>query len=266
MCILENGEIEIMDLAIIAAKQVLEMFLMILAGFICFKTGVIKEEGKKALSDLLLYLVVPAMIVNSYLVEHDSSMTGNLVRMLIYSILMVGTGLVITYAVLFSKKNKDRGIMRFACGFSNAAYMGFPLIQALFGAEGILYASVYVTVYNILLWTVGYSFVTKKVNVKEIAKSILTAPCIIAVFIGLILYGLNVHVPDIIGTPLSIILTILPSILFNLLLSALPPLIIPPDNAFYYIIISPASNARQGSVIMLINVDKVTAPTASFWS
>ena len=107
MCILENGEIEIMDLAIIAAKQVLEMFLMILAGFICFKTEVIKEEGKKALSDLLLYLVVPAMIVNSYLVEHDSSMTGNLVRMLIYSILMVGTGLVITYAVLFSKKNKE---------------------------------------------------------------------------------------------------------------------------------------------------------------
>ena len=39
-----------MDLAIIAAKQVLEMFLMILAGFICFKTGVIKEEGKKALA------------------------------------------------------------------------------------------------------------------------------------------------------------------------------------------------------------------------
>ena len=57
--------------------------------------------------------------------------------------------------------------------------------------RGILYASVYVTVYNILLWTVGYSFVTKKVNVKEIAKSILTAPCIIAVFIGLILYGLK---------------------------------------------------------------------------
>ena len=98
--------------------------------------------------------------------------------------------------------------MRFACGFSNAAYMGFPLIQALFGAEGILYASVYVTVYNILLWTVGYSSVTKKVNLKEIAKSILTAPCIIAVFIGLILYGLNVHVPDIIGTPLSMIAAI----------------------------------------------------------
>ena len=59
---------------------------------------------------------------------------------------------------------------------------------------------------------------------------------------------------------------VITSILFNVLLSALSALIIPPDNAFYYIIISPASNARQGSVIMLINVDKVTAPTASFWS
>lgn len=205
MCILENGEIEIMDLAIIAAKQVLEMFLMILAGFICFKTGVIKEEGKKALSDLLLYLVVPAMIVNSYLVEHDSSMTGNLVRMLIYSILMVGTGLVITYAVLFSKKNKDRGIMRFACGFSNAAYMGFPLIQALFGSEGLLYASAFVTVYNILLWTAGYGIVSKKVHAKEVLRTIFTNPVLISVMAGLLIYLCQIPVPDIIKQPVSLV-------------------------------------------------------------
>lgn len=205
MCILENGEIEIMDLAIIAAKQVLEMFLMILAGFICFKTGVIKEEGKKALSDLLLYLVVPAMIVNSYLVEHDSSMTGNLVRMLIYSILMVGTGLVITYAVLFSKKNKDRGIMRFACGFSNAAYMGFPLIQALFGSEGLLYASAFVTVYNILLWTAGYGIVSKKVRAKEVLRTIFTNPVLISVVAGLLIYLCQIPVPDIIKQPVSLV-------------------------------------------------------------
>lgn len=36
-----------MDLALIAAKQVLEMFLMIFAGFVCCKVGVIKQEGKK---------------------------------------------------------------------------------------------------------------------------------------------------------------------------------------------------------------------------
>ncbi len=55
---------------------------------------------------------------------------------------------------IFDEK-EVRGIIRFATTFSNAAYMGFPLIQAMYGSEGVLYASVYVTVFNILLWTVG---------------------------------------------------------------------------------------------------------------
>lgn len=194
-----------MDLALIAAKQVLEMFLMIFAGFVCCKVGVIKQEGKKALSDILLYLVVPAMIINSYLVDNDSSMMKSLVQSFGYSCLLIIIGLVITFAVLFSKKNRDRGIMRFACVFSNAAYMGFPLIQALFGSEGILYASAYLTVYNILLWTVGYVTVTGKVHAKEIFKSIVTSPCIISVCIGIIIYLCRIPVPDIISTPLSMI-------------------------------------------------------------
>ncbi len=40
-------------------------------------------------------------------------------------------------------------IVRFGCMFSNAAYMGFPLIQALFGSEGLIYASAFVTAFNI---------------------------------------------------------------------------------------------------------------------
>lgn len=197
-----------MELALITVKQVVVLFILIFAGFVCVKTKAVKMEGKKAFSDLLLYLIVPAMVINSYMMEFNIDILHNLLKAFELSILLLLIGLFITLALTAKHKSPDLPIMRFACIFSNAAYMGFPLIQALFGAEGILYASVYVTVYNILLWTVGYSFVTKKVNVKEIAKSILTAPCIIAVFIGLILYGLNVHVPDIIGTPLSMIAAI----------------------------------------------------------
>lgn len=194
-----------MDLALIAAKQVLEMFLMIFAGFVLGKAGVIKQEGKKALSDILLYLVVPAMIINSYLTDNDPAMMRSLIESFGYSVLLILIGLVITFAVFSSKKNKDRAIMRFACVFSNAAYMGFPLIQALFGSEGVLYASAYVTVFNILLWTVGYVTVTGKVQAKEIFKSIVTSPCIISVCIGLIIYLCRIHVPDILSTPLSMV-------------------------------------------------------------
>ena len=108
-------------------------------------------------------------------------------------------------------KEKNTPILRFACIFSNAAYMGFPLIQALFGAEGLLYASAYVTVFNILLWTVGYAMVSGKVRPGEVLHSILTTPVLWSVLLGLTLYLCRVNVPlQLVGnmnTPLSMIIT-----------------------------------------------------------
>ena len=102
-------------------------------------------------------------------------------------------------------KEKNTPILRFACIFSNAAYMGFPLIQALFGAEGLLYASAYVTVFNILLWTVGYAMVSGKVRPGEVLHSILTTPVLWSVLLGLTLSLFRVNVPELIRQPLQLV-------------------------------------------------------------
>ena len=83
------------------------------------------------------------------------------------------------------RKDSRTPIFRFACIFSNAAYMGFPLISALFGSEGLLYASAYVTVFNILLWTMGYGFVSGSSDPKEVLHSLLHTPVLYAMVIGL---------------------------------------------------------------------------------
>lgn len=83
--------------------------------------------------------------------------------------------------------------------------MGFPLIQALFGAEGLLYASAYVTVFNILLWTVGYAMVSGKVRPGEVLHSILTTPVLWSVLLGLPLYPFRVNVPELIRQPLQLV-------------------------------------------------------------
>ena len=114
--------------------------------------------------------------------------------------------LVITFLLtLRIGKEKNTPILRFACIFSNAAYMGFPLIQALFGAEGLLYASAYVTVFNILLWTVGYAMVSGKVRPGEVLHSILTTPVLWSVLLGLTLYLFRVNVPELIRQPLQLV-------------------------------------------------------------
>lgn len=193
-----------MELAVITAKQVAVLFLLIFAGFACVKTGAVKIEAKKAFSDLLIYLIVPAMVINSYLTEFDPKVLQNLLRSFALSTVLLLLGLVITFLLtLRIGKEKNTPILRFACIFSNAAYMGFPLIQALFGAEGLLYASAYVTVFNILMWTVGYAMVSGKVRPGEVLHSILTTPVLWSVLLGLTLC--QVDVPELIRQPLQLV-------------------------------------------------------------
>ena len=89
-----------MELAVITAKQVAELLLMILAGAVCCKAGVFKPKEKSVLANLLLYLVVPAMVLDSYMVEYDPATFHNL--MLAFGlgalVLLVGLGVAFLQA------------------------------------------------------------------------------------------------------------------------------------------------------------------------
>lgn len=206
-----------MDLAVITAKQVLQLLLMILAGAVCCKWGVFKPAQKSVLANLLLYLVVPAMILDSYLVEFDPATFHNLVLAFLLGTLALFVGLAIAFLGTWGAKRPIRPIMWFACAFSNAGYMGFPLIRALFGEEGLLYASGFVTMFNILIWTIGTTVLSGEVQPRKVVRSVVTCPCVLAVVVGLILYLCRIPVPDVIAgpvgsigdmnTPLSMIVT-----------------------------------------------------------
>lgn len=196
-----------MELALITAKQVIVLFFLILTGIVVVKTGVLQLENKRILSNLLVQLVVPAMVLNSYMMEFDPKIVGNLGKALGYSTLFLLVGIVITFLItaLIPGIGRNLAILRFGTMFSNAAYMGFPLIQAIFGDEGLMYASVYVTVFNILLWTIGYAVVSGQPDMKKVAKAVLTNPVLYAVVLGLVIYLCRIPVPSVIQSPLAYI-------------------------------------------------------------
>ena len=59
-----------MQISILLVKQILELFLMILMGYIIVKTGLLKDEDSKVLSTLVLYLIVPCVILNAFQVDY----------------------------------------------------------------------------------------------------------------------------------------------------------------------------------------------------
>lgn len=236
----EKEDKEAMDLALITAKQVFELFILILCGVVIGKIKMVNEEGKGMLSNLLIYFVVPFMIINSYMSGYNAEILKNMGRMLFYSILTICIGMALSIGITFLMKKEVRGIIRFATTFSNAAYMGFPLIQAMYGSEGVLYASVYVTVFNILLWTVGIVYVSESMSFKELLKKIVTCPPIISAAVGLIIFLARIPVADVLkdtfnvvggmNTPLSMIIT-------GITISQFPLLSILKDKRVYFTVI-----------------------------
>ncbi len=192
-----------MELAVLTLKQVIMLFIMIMAGFFGAKTGAIKTEAKTFFSDLLMKVTVPAMMVHSYMMEFDETVFSNTISVLGWSALTIFLSFVVTFLITGRMQGKDMPIIRCACVFSNSSYMGFPLILALFGSEGMIYASAFVTVLNLYLWSIQYALFTGKVHLKELLRTMLTMPSMVAIIIGLVIYLGRIPVPDIIKTPLN---------------------------------------------------------------
>lgn len=194
-----------MDLALVTLQQVGILFILIIIGFICGKTGVVTAEGKKVLSNLLVTIIMPAMILNSYLSEFDPNVLSNLLLAFGLSTVAMLLAMAISCLVSFKLKTPNKKVLWFAFSFSNAAYMGFPLVKGLFGDEGLLYASAFATMFNVIVWSVGYAVISGEMNAKQVAKSVGKNPVTYAVILGLIIYLGRIPVPEVVKQPISLV-------------------------------------------------------------
>ena len=186
-----------MELSLICLQQIMVMFLLVATGFLCGKLGIIDKATNPKLSAFLLYVVNPVLIVMSY---QEQTFSMELLRGLGLSIALAAGSYALIMAVLFIIFRKDDSdnsvIVKFSSTFSNCGFMGLPLINALFGSEGVLYVTGYLTIFNIMCWTYGVMMFGGKESAN--LKKIITSPAIIAIIIGLICFVAQIHLPQII--------------------------------------------------------------------
>ena len=182
--------------------QVVILFLLMSFGFAGGKSGLINDNGSKVMTNISLYFVTPCLIINSFNIDYDPTKLKGLITCLVAAALIHAfTICLVTF--VFKQNNKLRNrVLRFACVFSNAAYMGIPLQQAILGSEGVFYGSVYIAVFNVTLWT--YGIVCSTGDIKTISgKKIFMNPGLIGVAIGLILFLSPIKLPNVLTSVIS---------------------------------------------------------------
>lgn len=178
----------------IVLGQTLTMALYMLMGYLLFKGGKISVEGSRSLAAVLLWLVIPCVVINSFCVEPSKE---KLIQMLV-STLLGGLALVLAMSIagcLFRKLPVDN----FAAAFSNAGFMGIPLVRACFGDEAVFFLVGFVALLNLLQWTYG-AFVLSHGKAKMGMKQILLNPISISLLLGMLLFatGAGTKLPDVV--------------------------------------------------------------------
>lgn len=187
--------------------QVVILFLVAAVGFICHKTGIYTEKASRLTTNLLFYIVAPAIIIRSfYGMDYSKDSIKGLLMALLGGILFHVVGIVFA-TVLFNKKGQETAsIFKYACCYGNVGYMALPLAQAILGDEGVFYCSVILVPFNVLSFTHGVGIMQKKEEKSKInIKKLIVNPGVIGVAIGLPIFLLQVELPQIIYSPVSYI-------------------------------------------------------------
>lgn len=210
-------------------------FMMMIPGIILKKCNMISDGFGKGLSNLVLYIAQPALIFLAYVRDFDKEILINSLYVFIFSVISHTLFSVVAIFVFKKAPDSRARMLKFATIFSNAAFLGIPLINAVLEETypgSTLYASIYNITFNLFLWSLGVKICTEgrdenengvcdhKDAALEIARevgaktksggSILKAllhPVTIAADIGLIFFILpiNNYIPAIITDALTML-------------------------------------------------------------
>ncbi len=198
-----------MGLSILLCKQVIVMFLLLLTGFVLYKKKIVSDDGKKQITNIVLYVVTPCLIISTYQMDYDSETAKNIVLGLIMSAVGITLSIIVANIVRIKAKKESLATERFAMSFSNCGFMGIPLINAVFAEIGVLYCTTYVTMFNLFCWTYGVMLMDggKEKRKKTWAERLkpLCTTTIFAIIIGLVMYFSGIKLPKTINTTVDYI-------------------------------------------------------------
>lgn len=175
----------------IVLRQIVIMFVYMAIGGLLFQKGLITKEGSKSLANLLLYAVLPCVVVKSFCVARTPERTSGLLVSFLAALGILLLAMAVSH-LLFQKNPIDD----FGAAFSNAGFMGFPLVAAVQGSEAIFYAAGFVALLNALQWTYGQSLISGDPGYRS-PKAILKNPLVLSLLLGMLIFCFEIPMPAI---------------------------------------------------------------------
>ena len=188
----------------ILVSQIIVMFLLIGVGAFCYRKKYINDDGAGQLSFILTRIVAPCVVIDSFQREFDPALGKALIISVLCTCTAMGLSIVVSH-LIFRKNGTHANFAdkRFCVVFTNCGFMGLPLLDALYGSEGLFLGSAFIMVNNLLLWTYGVGQLSRDVPRAERLRNTFINPGVISNLIGLFCFLTPFKLPVVPATAVS---------------------------------------------------------------
>lgn len=184
------------------------LFGMLVTGVIAQKLKIITDEVSKKLSELIVKITSPALIVGSVCGKEISGDRMEIIYILGLGIIFYLINIIISILIIkpFKLNKGDKEIYELMVVFTNTGFVGIPVVKVLYGDYAILYLTILHISFNVLMYSYGiykmnrYGGNAEGFDIKKIANA-----GVISAVLGLIIYLLNIPIPKIAGDYLMVI-------------------------------------------------------------
>lgn len=180
----------------------LMMFLLVALGFWVRKKEIIGGAARKQLVDFCLYITLPFNIFHSFQLKWEQSMLLSFLEILLMS---VGYNLIsigVSYASYRKIHGSRKSPLRYGTIVSNGGFLGNPVIEGIYGSQGVFYASVFMLPVRIVMWTIGSSCYMNGKE-KHLFKKVMTHPCIVSIYLGMLVMIAGIEFPTCIANTIE---------------------------------------------------------------
>lgn len=189
------------------------MFLLMLLGFLTGRLGMIHKETAKDLTNFLLYIISPCLIVNAYLVGFSMKRLIEFFQAIVAVTLVYSVSIIVSHLIInkkFFKDQETRSVLLYGSAYSNAGFMGIPLVSAILGESAVFFSVPYLVVCNFFMWTHGVALfsIEHKRSLRLRFLDALKNPNVIATFIGFVIFVSGIKLPELVLTPIKSLVSV----------------------------------------------------------
>lgn len=167
--------------------SVFTLFCYMIPGFLLRKFKLVDQGFAKMMSVFTLYVASVAMIIHGFILEFDTTVFKGVCQVFLLALLTHMLFYLIAKRLFPKAPERVGRVLRFGLIFSNAGYMGIPVISDVFGSEYTIYATVYIVWFNVFAYTLGRLIYTNDKKYISLNQAIIN-PAVIPIAIGLVIY------------------------------------------------------------------------------